>query len=146
MIAGPRVCRLFALLAVVVAVLTPLIGCGGDQEQGPAGPTEQEEGPDSGEGGESESPEHDTGGEEDSGGNSGGETGRLTNVVGKDHQLARDTMQAAGSYNLSKEAASGQDRLLLDDRNGTVVSQSPKGGSRASADRTIILRSKKRGR
>jgi hypothetical protein len=78
-------------------------------------------------------------------GGSGGERGRIPNVKGKDHQLAQDTMQAAGFYNLSEEDASGQDRPLIYDRNWTVVSQSPKPGTKTSLDRTIILRAKKDG-
>jgi PASTA domain len=67
----------------------------------------------------------------------------VPNVVGIDHQLAQDTMQAAGLYNLSEEDATGQDRLLIWDRNWTVVSQSPSPGSKVSEDQTIVLRSKK---
>ena len=70
---------------------------------------------------------------------------RVPSVVGKDHQLAQDTMQAAGLYNLSEEDATGQGRMLLFDRNWTVVSQSPKAGSRVSEDATITLSSKKDG-
>jgi hypothetical protein len=69
----------------------------------------------------------------------------VPNVVGVNHQLAQDTMQAAGFYNLAEEDATGQERLLINDRNWVVVSQQPKGGSRAAADTTIILRSKKIG-
>lgn len=68
---------------------------------------------------------------------------RVPNVVGKDHQLAQDTMQAEGLYNLSEEDATGQGRLLLWDRNWTVVSQEPPAGTLVSEDHTIILRSKK---
>jgi PASTA domain len=67
----------------------------------------------------------------------------VPNVVGIDHQLAQDTMQAVGLYNLSEEDATGQDRLLIWDRNWTVVSQSPSPGSKVSEDQTIVLRSKK---
>lgn len=49
-------------------------------------------------------------------------------MVGKDHQLAQDTMQAAGFYMLMEEDASGQDRLLMLDRNWTTVRQRPKAG------------------
>jgi len=69
--------------------------------------------------------------------------GRVPNVVGKDHQLAQDTMQAAGFYNLSEEDASGQNRVLLFDRNWKVCSQSPAAGSEVREDRTIVLRSVK---
>lgn len=74
-----------------------------------------------------------------------GEKGRVPDVEGKDHQLAQDTMQAAGFYNLSEEDASGEDRPLIYDRNWTVVAQSPKAGARASLDRAIVLKAKKDG-
>lgn len=69
-------------------------------------------------------------------------------ITTKSHDTAlevgpQDTMQAAGFYNLSEEDASGEDRPLILDRGWTVVSQSPKPGTRASLDRTIILRAKK---
>ncbi len=54
-------------------------------------------------------------------------------------------MQAAGFYLLSEEDARGEARPILYDRNWTVVSQSPKPGTRAPLDRTIILRAKKDG-
>ena len=41
---------------------------------------------------------------------SGGGDITVPNVTGKDHQLAQDTMQAAGLYNLREEDATGQDR------------------------------------
>ena len=67
----------------------------------------------------------------------------VPDVVGEDHQLAQDTMQAAGLYNLSEEDATGQDRLMLIDRNWEVVEQEPAAGTRVNEDATIILRSKK---
>lgn len=67
----------------------------------------------------------------------------VPDVVGEDHQLAQDTMQAAGLYNLSEEDATGQDRMLLYDRNWTVVSQDPPAGTLVSEDQTITLRSRK---
>lgn len=70
---------------------------------------------------------------------------RVPDVVGQDHQLAQDTMQAAGLYNLDEEDATGQGRLLLYDRNWTVVEQDPPAGSRVDADTRITLRSKKDG-
>ncbi|MEV6417059.1 PASTA domain-containing protein [Kribbella sp. NPDC051718] len=66
-------------------------------------------------------------------------------VVGLNHQLAQDTMQAAGFYYLTEEDASGKGRLLINDRNWVVVSQSPEGGTTASLDSKIVLRSKKIG-
>jgi hypothetical protein len=47
----------------------------------------------------------------------------VPNVVGVNHHLAQDTMQAAGFYNLTGEDATGQGRLLISDRNWVVVSQ-----------------------
>lgn len=70
---------------------------------------------------------------------------RVPNVVGKDHQLAQDTMQAAGLYTLLEEDATGQGRLLLFDRNWVVVSQDPPAGTMVSETQTITLRSKKIG-
>lgn len=69
----------------------------------------------------------------------------VPDVVGKNHQYAQDTMQAAGLYNLSEEDATGQGRLLLWDRNWVVVSQRPAGGTRVPEDTTIVLSSKKYG-
>jgi hypothetical protein len=60
-----------------------------------------------------------------------------------DHQPAQDTMQAAGLYNLAEEEATGAGRMLLWDRNWTVVSQDPPAGTVVAEDRTIVLRSKK---
>lgn len=67
----------------------------------------------------------------------------VPNVVGKIHQDAQDTMQAAGLFNLAEEDATGQGRMLIIDRNWRVVSQSPRPGSRVSEDTTVTLRSKK---
>jgi len=39
----------------------------------------------------------------------------------------------------------GDSRLLLVDRNWTVVSQSPPAGTKVNEDQTIVLRSKKDG-
>lgn len=73
------------------------------------------------------------------------QTGVVPNVVGLNHQLAQDTMQAAGFYFLTEEDATGQGRLLINDRNWVVVSQEPAGGTRAASDTKIVLRSKKIG-
>lgn len=69
----------------------------------------------------------------------------VPNVVGKNHQLAQDTLQEAGLFMLTEEDATGQGRALLFDRNWVVVRQSPKAGSKVSEDRTIKLFSKKVG-
>lgn len=66
-------------------------------------------------------------------------------VVGLDHQLAQDTMQAAGLYNLTEEDATGAARLMLSDRNWVVVEQVPAPGTKVTSDSTITLRSKKKG-
>ena len=66
----------------------------------------------------------------------------VPNVVGKDHQLAQDTLQAAGLYLLQEEDATGQGRLLLLDRNWVVVSQDPPAGTTVSEDATITLSAK----
>jgi hypothetical protein len=68
---------------------------------------------------------------------------KVPDVVGLDHQLAQDTMQASGLYNLSEEDATGQGRMLLWDRNWTVVSQDPAAGTMVAEDQTITLSSKK---
>lgn len=67
----------------------------------------------------------------------------VPDVVGKDHQLAQDTMQAAGLYVLDEEDATGQGRVLLLDRNWTTVAQKPAAGSCVSEDTTILLSAKK---
>jgi hypothetical protein len=64
---------------------------------------------------------------------------KVPNVVGKDHQLAQDTMQAAGLYYLNERDASGQDRMLLLDRNWTTVKQRPKAGKCVPEDTEILL-------
>ena len=67
----------------------------------------------------------------------------VPDVVGLDHQLAQDTMQAAGLYNLDEEDATGEGRMLLFDRNWTVVDQDPSAGTMVGPDERILLSSKK---
>ena len=81
--------------------------------------------------------------EQEAGGSDGGGDIAVPDVVGMDHQLAQDTMQAAGLYNLTEEDATGQDRMLIWDRNWTVVEQDPSAGAMVGEDQTIILSSKK---
>lgn len=69
----------------------------------------------------------------------------VPDVVGMNHQYAQDELQAAGFYMLDERDATGQDRLMLWDRNWVVVSQDPPAGSRVSEDATITLSSKKEG-
>lgn len=66
-------------------------------------------------------------------------------VVGLNHQLAQDTMQAAGFYYLAEVDATGKGRLLVNDRNWVVVTQSPVAGTTAALDTKIVLSSKKIG-
>jgi hypothetical protein len=75
----------------------------------------------------------------------GGDTAVVPDLVGQDHQLAQDTIQAAGFYLIDERDCSGQDRLLLWDRNWTVVQQQPPGGTEASIDATVMLCSVKDG-
>lgn len=70
---------------------------------------------------------------------------KIPAVVGKNHQLAQDTMQAAGLYNLREKDATGQGRLLIWDRNWVVVRQTPSAGRRVSPNTVITLYSKKIG-
>jgi hypothetical protein len=74
-----------------------------------------------------------------------GASGVVPDVVGVNHQLAQDTMQAAGFFHLTEEDATGKRRLLINDRNWVVVSQVPTGGTKAPLDTKILLRSKKVG-
>ncbi|WP_054568298.1 MULTISPECIES: PASTA domain-containing protein [unclassified Frankia] len=67
----------------------------------------------------------------------------MPNVVGLDHQLAQDTLQAAGFYYLAEEDATGQGRALILDRNWQVVSQEPAAGTVIGTDHKVLLRSKK---
>lgn len=69
----------------------------------------------------------------------------VPDVVGRDHQWAQDTMQAAGLYALLEEDATGQGRAILWDRNWTVVRQTPKAGTRVDESQTITLYAKKDG-
>lgn len=69
----------------------------------------------------------------------------VPDVVGMNHQLAQDTLQANGFYLLVEEDATGQGRVLVWDRNWEVVSQSVAGGTTAPIDTTITLSSKKIG-
>ena len=67
----------------------------------------------------------------------------VPDVVGRNHQEAQDSLQAAGFYNLGEEDATGQGRMLVLDRNWVVVEQNPKGGSILDPKEKVTLRSKK---
>ena len=66
-------------------------------------------------------------------------------VVGMDHQLAEDTMQAAGFFTLLEKDCTGQDRMLLRDRNWTVAQQTPAAGTIAAHEADVTLCSVKDG-
>jgi hypothetical protein len=121
--------RTLAVLAIA-AIAVLLAACGGDSGAAPETVTVI-----AGQGADDS--------DEDAGGSSGGGDIEVPDVVGLDHQLAQDTMQAAGLYNLAEEDATGEGRLLLFDRNWTVVEQEPVAGTMVNEDQTIILRSKK---
>ncbi|MDW5595495.1 hypothetical protein VSS74_14190 [Conexibacter stalactiti] len=70
---------------------------------------------------------------------------KVPNVVGENHQYAQDTMQAAGLYMLDERDATGQDRMLVWDRNWVVVEQDPAAGTMVDENATITLSSKKEG-
>lgn len=70
---------------------------------------------------------------------------RVPNVVGHNHQEAQNEMQAHGLFFLAEEDATGQNRLLLWDRNWVVVRQTPSAGTAVKSDTTITLYSKKIG-
>jgi hypothetical protein len=70
---------------------------------------------------------------------------RVPNVVGHNHQKAQDEMQAHGLYFLVEKDATGQNRLLLWDRNWVVVRQTPAAGKLVDSATTITLYSKKIG-
>lgn len=111
-------------------VLFVVVGCGGDSDTAaPATVTVVQA---------QESPSAEPESDEDTSGSI-----EVPDVVGLDHQLAQDTMQAAGLYNLAEEDATGQGRMLLFDRNWTVVTQEPAAGTMVNEDQTIILSSKK---
>ena len=70
---------------------------------------------------------------------------KVPDVVGMDHQLAKDTMQAAGFYTLLEKDCTGQDRMLLRDRNWTVAQQTPAAGAIAAHEADVTLCSIKDG-
>jgi beta-lactam-binding protein with PASTA domain len=64
---------------------------------------------------------------------------RVPSVVGMDHQVAPNRMQAAGLFNLRERDATGQGRLLIWDRNWVVVEQQPAPSARVSEGHKITL-------
>lgn len=67
----------------------------------------------------------------------------VPSVVGKDLQLAQDTMQAAGLYNLKSHDSTGRGRLQVLDRNWRVTDQSPSAGATVAKDQLIDLGARK---
>ena len=76
---------------------------------------------------------------------SGGGGTTVPNVVGLDHQAAQNALQGEGLYALDEKDCSGQDRLLLFDRNWEVVKTDPPAGTQVNEDTTITLCSVKQG-
>jgi hypothetical protein len=66
-------------------------------------------------------------------------------VVGMVHQTAQDTMQAAGLFMLREEDATGQGRMLINDRNWKTVAQSVAAGSVVDCNTAVTLAAKKIG-
>jgi len=129
------------LVALVAAVAIFASACGGDSGAAPPTVTVNA-------GQEADASDEATDGTRGEGdiereGSSGGGDIEVPDVVGLDHQLAQDTMQGAELSNLAEEDATGQGRMLLWDRNWTVVEQEPEAGILVNEDRAIILRSMK---
>ena len=67
----------------------------------------------------------------------------VPNVVGLVHQTAQDTMQKAGLFFLTEEDASGQGRLLINDRNWKTTKQSVAAGAVIDCNTKILLSAEK---
>ncbi|HEX6345319.1 hypothetical protein [Umezawaea sp.] len=67
----------------------------------------------------------------------------VPNVVGMVHQAAQDTMQASGLYVLLERDASGQGRLLINDRNWITTGQTPSAGEVVDCGVEVTLSAKK---
>lgn len=67
----------------------------------------------------------------------------VPNVVGMIHQTAQDTMQKAGLFLLTEEDASGQGRLLVNDRNWKTTKQSVTAGEVVDCNTKILLSAEK---
>lgn len=67
----------------------------------------------------------------------------VPNVVGMVHQTAQDTMQASGLYVLAEQDATGQGRLLINDRNWVTTAQTPAAGEVVDCGTTVTLSAKK---
>ena len=71
------------------------------------------------------------------------ETFVMPKLVGKNLQLAQDTLQSVGSYVLDQEDASGLGRLQVNDSNWKVCSQKPKAGASIPIETVVLLSSVK---
>ena len=69
----------------------------------------------------------------------------VPSVVGMVHQTAQDTMQASGLYVLLERDATGQGRLLINDRNWVTTSQEPAAGEVVDCATEVTLSAKKVG-
>lgn len=67
----------------------------------------------------------------------------VPDVVGKIHQDAQNAMQAAGLYMLKEQDASGQGRLLINDRNWRTTAQSVAAGTSVDCKTEIMLSAEK---
>jgi hypothetical protein len=109
------VIRIFAVL-LLGGVFASLVSCGGDTRTVTERHTTtviREATPQPSDAEQTDRPSEQSGGTapqaevSEPSGSSGG-TIKIPNVVGKDHQLAQDTMQSAGLYNLSEEDVPGK--------------------------------------
>jgi ABC-type transport system substrate-binding protein len=67
----------------------------------------------------------------------------VPDVVGKIHQDAQNAMQAAGLYLLKELDASGQGRLLINDRNWRTTAQSVAAGTSVACTTEVTLTAEK---
>ncbi|MFD4673260.1 hypothetical protein ACFWNN_26295 [Lentzea sp. NPDC058450] len=67
----------------------------------------------------------------------------VPDVVGMIHQTAQDTMQKAGLFLLTEEDASGQGRLLINDRNWKTTKQNVAAGTVVDCNTKILLSAEK---
>ncbi len=64
---------------------------------------------------------------------------KMPKLVGKNLQLAQDTLQSQGSYVLDQKDALGLDRFQIDDSNWRVCKQSPKAGKTVVIETMVTL-------
>ncbi|WP_245887126.1 hypothetical protein [Umezawaea tangerina] len=69
----------------------------------------------------------------------------VPDVMGMVHQDAQDAMQASGLYVLLERDATGQGRLLINDRNWTTTGQMSGPGEVVDCGTTVTLSAKKVG-